>query len=330
VKRTTYVSDLGFEPAFQRWLDRLAEDHVLLACAPIDMVKGAGSAGEAVVEPLQQALTFASERVDIQLRGQMPDGQWVATTGHVTGLFTRALFGVPPSGRIAYLRFGRFERMEGDRTVETLLIFDIPGLMIQAGLWPLAAPLGPSLMVPGPSTRDGVDPPGSPEDARTSMQLVEAMIAGLMRYDRQSLSSMRMVDFWTESFLWFGPAAIGSFCGHKDYERGHQGPFLAAFPDRVGGNHRCRIAQGAYVASSGWPSIRATHSGGDWLGLAPTDKPVTMRVMDFWRREGERLAENWVFVDVIDVLRQLGVDVFARMRALRGSTGAQAATGSQF
>jgi predicted ester cyclase len=283
-----------------------------------------------VIEPLQQALSFASERVDIQISGEMPDGRWVATTGHVMGLFTNSLFGVPPTGRIAHLRFGRFERMQGDRVVETLLIFDIPALMIQAGVWPLAAPLGPSLMVPGPSTRDGVNPPGSSDDARTSMQLVEAMIAGLMRYDRQSLASMRMVDFWTDSFLWFGPAAIGSFCGHKDYERGHQGPFLAAFPDRVGGNHRCRIAEGAYVASSGWPSIRATHSGGDWLGLAPTGKPVTMRVMDFWRREGEWLAENWVFVDVIDLLRQLGVDVFARMRALRGSTGAQAAPGSQF
>jgi predicted ester cyclase len=259
----------------------------------------------------------------------MPDGQWIATTGHVIGLFTNALFGVPPTGRIAYLRFGRFERMQGDCIVETLLIFDVPGLMMQAGAWPLALPLGPPMMVPGPSTRDGVDPPGSREDAQTSMRLVEAMIAGLMSYDRQSLASMRMVDFWTDSFLWFGPAAIGSFCGHKDYERGHQGPFLAAFPDRVGGNHRCRIAQGAYVASSGWPSIRATHSGGDWLGLAPTAKPVTMRVMDFWRRDGERLAENWVFVDVIDLLRQLGVDVFARMRALRGSTGAQTTLGSR-
>jgi hypothetical protein len=84
------------------------------------------------------------------------------------------------------------------------------------------------------------------------------------------------------------------------------------------------------VASSGWPSIRATHSGGDWLGLAPTGKPVTMRVMDFWRREGERLAENWVFVDVIDLLHQLGVDVFARMRALQGSKGPHTAPGSEF
>jgi hypothetical protein len=43
---------------------------------------------------------------------------------------------------------------------------------------------------------------------------------------------------------------------------------------------------------------------------------VTMRVMDIWRREGAWLRENWVFVDIIDLLRQLGVDVFARMAAM--------------
>jgi hypothetical protein len=39
-----------------------------------------------------------------------------------------------------------------------------------------------------------------------------------------------------------------------------------------------------------------------------------MRVMDFWRREGDRLAENWVFIDKIDLLQQMGVGVFQRLR----------------
>jgi len=54
------------------------------------------------------------------------------------------------------------------------------------------------------------------------------------------------------------------------------------------------MGDGPYVGSVGWPSIRATHLGGDWLGLAPTGRPVTMRVMDLWRREGGLLVENWV------------------------------------
>ena len=42
-------------------------------------------------------------------------------------------------------------------------------------------------------------------------------------------------------------------------------------------------------------------------------KRVFMRVCDWWRREGDLLVENWVFVDVPHVLKQLGNDLFATM-----------------
>jgi hypothetical protein len=42
-----------------------------------------------------------------------------------------------------------------------------------------------------------------------------------------------------------------------------------------------------------------------------------MRSLDFWRVEGGLIRENWVLVDLIDVFEQLGIDVFARMAALR-------------
>jgi hypothetical protein len=37
--------------------------------------------------------------------------------------------------------------------------------------------------------------------------------------------------------------------------------------------------------------------------------------MDFWRREGDFLSENWVFIDMIDLLQQFGIDVFAGLEA---------------
>ncbi|WP_197409834.1 ester cyclase, partial [Haloferax profundi] len=55
-------------------------------------------------------------------------------------------------------------------------------------------------------------------------------------------------------------------------------------------------------------------SGDGWLGLPATGETVTMRVMDFWRREDDLLAENWVFIDMIDLLNQMGVDVFDRLQ----------------
>jgi predicted ester cyclase len=139
------------------------------------------------------------------------------------------------------------------------------------------------------------------------------MIAGLMQYDQKSLESMGMERFWHPDMMWYGPAAIGTSRRLKGFQDVHQRAFLQAFPDRVGGNHKARLGDGVYVGSCGGPSINATHRG-PWLGYPATGRRITMRVMDFWRREGTLLRENWVFIDQIDLLLQMDVDTFAMIR----------------
>jgi hypothetical protein len=39
-----------------------------------------------------------------------------------------------------------------------------------------------------------------------------------------------------------------------------------------------------------------------------------MRVMDFWRRDGDRFRENWVLIDIPELLLQMGFDLFAQIR----------------
>ena len=39
---------------------------------------------------------------------------------------------------------------------------------------------------------------------------------------------------------------------------------------------------------------------------------------DVYRRDGEKLAENWVFIDLPHWLAQQGLDVLERMRQLNG------------
>ena len=60
--------------------------------------------------------------------------------------------------------------------------------------------------------------------------------------------------------------------------------------------------------------MHGTHSGGDWLGLPASQRHLSLRVMDIWRREGNRLRENWVAIDIPDMLMQMGLDVFAQMK----------------
>ena len=295
-------------------LHGLTQDHILQGFSPVNELRGADAYQTQLLAPLRAAFPRGEERCDIRLGGQYKDGDWVASSGHIAGIFDGDLFGIPATGRAAMVRFGRFERHEGGLIAETILILDLPALMMQAGCWSCGPAMGPNFPAPGPATHDGIVQPGD-EGGEASLALVNAMIGGLHEFDG-SLKSMGMRGYWTDDFWWFGPAPIGNFRGHADYERGHQLPFLTAFPDRVGGNHRARIGEGNYIASTGWPSITATHTGGGWLGLAPTDRRVTMRVMDFWRREGDLLAENWVMIDIPDLLAQMGIDVFERMRVL--------------
>ncbi|MFM9976697.1 MAG: ester cyclase [Sphingomonadaceae bacterium] len=301
-------------------LERLSAGHILNACRPVERGIGRDFVAVSVLAPLAAAFPNADIRADIALSGVFGEGRWRASSGHVLGQFMAPLFGIPATGRVAHLRFGCFQRWESAQVVETILILDLPSLMVQAGVWPLAAPLGPDWLAPPPASRDGIWPEG---DGAAALAIVEGMIGGLMKFDG-SLKTMNMRDFFAEDFWWYGPAPIGCFHGFDDYYRGHATPFLTAFPDRVGGNHRARFGDGDYVASTGWPSITATHKGDGWLGTDASGTPVTMRVMDFWRAENAKLVENWVMIDIPDVLNQIGIDVFAAMPHRSGHDGGMA------
>ena len=279
------------------------------AGAPVDHCVGTASIIEHFWQPLVCAFPDLERRTDILLSGQFKDGDWFASTGYFVGHFENNLYGLKASRRPHFLRYGWFDHVVGDKVVESYVLLDLTRLMIETGQWPLRAQLGESWS-PAPATQDGITlGEVDPAESDKSLKLVEAMIAGLMTYDQKSLSSMGMKRFWTPQFGWYGPGGIGSARGHADYERAHQGPFLKAFPDRIGGNHKCRIGEGTYVASTGWPSINATHSGDDWIGIPATGKRITQRIMDFWRREDDMLIENWVFIDMVNLIGQFGIDL---------------------
>jgi hypothetical protein len=47
--------------------------------------------------------------------------------------------------------------------------------------------------------------------------------------------------------------------------------------------------------------------------LHQASNPVEINGLDWWKRDGEVYIENWVFVDMIHLFRQLGVDLFERL-----------------
>jgi steroid delta-isomerase-like uncharacterized protein len=79
--------------------------------------------------------------------------------------------------------------------------------------------------------------------------------------------------------------------------------FVDAFPDMEITLHDT-IAEGDRVATRG--SWRGTHRGA-FMGIPATGKAVTVNYMDFWRLENGKAVENWVQMDLLGLMQQLGV-----------------------
>lgn len=293
------------------WREALASDAVFHTVHPMNDLAGAEGLVAGLVAPLRTAIPDLQRRTHVLMAGRFKDADWVCAMGVFEGTMTAPWLGIPATDGLVNLRFGEFYRIEEDRIAEVYAIYDLIDLMRQAGINPLPArPAGVPDIFPAPITQDGVRfNSAERQETEASIALVEAMIFGLHRFADGDLKLMGMEQYWSPAMLWYGPGGIGSNRGVPGFQRYHQQPFLTAFPDRVGGNHKARFAEGAYVASTGWPSITATHVG-TWLGVPGTGRPVTMRVMDWWRRDGEALKENWVFIDVPHVLLQSGYDIF--------------------
>ena len=63
------------------------------------------------------------------------------------------------------------------------------------------------------------------------------------------------------------------------------------------------------VASGDRVAVRWTFHGthqGEFLGIPPTGKPVTMAAIEINRVRDGKVAEHWVQLDQLGMLRQLG------------------------
>jgi predicted ester cyclase len=63
------------------------------------------------------------------------------------------------------------------------------------------------------------------------------------------------------------------------------------------------VAAGDMVAT--YKTFTGTHEG-ELMGIPPTGRRVTIRVMDFVRYRDGRLSEHWNIVDVAGLMAQLG------------------------
>ena len=265
--------------------------------------------------PFRQSFTKFQRRMDIFLAGSNSiagnEGVWVVSMGHLMGLFDKPWLGIKKTNKITMLRYCEFSKIENGKITEVAMFFDIPHLMIQAGLKPFPFETGISLVQPGPLTHDGLmlHKQDSHKGIKTK-EIIENMINDVKTWkstDRESLI-IELKKSWNEDMIWWGPTGIGATYTIKRYADQHAGPFRETFKDRIFNGHLCRISEGNYGGFFGWPNLTLTPTK-DFMGINIIQKQCEMRVIDMYRRDGKKLTENWVFIDFLHFWKMQGIDI---------------------
>ena len=303
----------------ERLAPLFARDCPVRLAHPLGDLSGASGLVAVGYQPLLAAIPDLERRDDIVIGAEEGGAYWLATAGHYTGVMEHGWLGIPATRHLVTLRYIEFFQIADERIVNARMLWDIPALMMQANAWPMAPSLGVEFRVPGPATNDGISERlADPASSAVSMTLVNAMVEGLGRYSAGGAAAMQLEKFWHPKMNWYGPAGIGSMRRISGFRNWHQIPFLDGLPDRRArtddDGRDCYFADGNYVAYCGWPGMEMTVSGDGWMGIAPGGQKLRMSSLDIWRCENGLIRENWVLIDLLDVYRQLGVDVLARMQ----------------
>lgn len=317
------VSDVDADPA--TLVDHVGPDYHWRGVRPFYEHHGASSVIEHVLAPLHHSLSGLTRREHLFFSGINQHNSseiWTCSSGNFFGLFDYDLADIPANRKAVMLPYAEFHRVDGGRVVETALFLDLIRLQQQVGLDPIPTQTGARLTPPGPLTRDGVLLAAhDPIEAETTKALLDEMIDDLSSQNERGAVPCPpevLRRTWHEDLAWYGPAGIGTAVTIPRYQEQHQTPFRTKLSDKVFNGHVCRIAEGHYSGWFGWPNLNNRNTGG-YLGLPQTGELTEMRVVDIYRRDGGKLAENWVFIDLLHYAAQHGVDLLTTPNALQGS-----------
>jgi len=249
---------------------------------------------------------------NVALDGHM----WVTGTGRLNATFQADYLGIPASGGRISVQWGEFCRVDDGRITEVFFMLDMVELARQAGFELLPPSRGaPGIFLPPSSGRGRLLGAQDPSDTTLSLKHIRRFIFdGLNAFDNRDLASMGMAHFLAPDVKWYGPGGIGACLSFNEFETFHQTPWLVAFPDRQVQDLDALFAEGTYTGAPGWGGVLATQTG-PYLGHPATGNPVGVNGLDWWRRRGGQYIENWVFVDMVHLFAQMGVDLIERIYA---------------
>jgi predicted ester cyclase len=293
---------------------------------PFNRLEGNDAAANRFWQPLKRAFPDHEHRIAFAIAGEYEGRTQVSSWGHIFGNFEKSWIGIPPTWRTVAQRVGVNAIVHDGRFSKVYVLLDIIDVMDQAGFYPLRQMPGSAAQWAFPPCDSGATAlEADPERGANSLRIVREMQVGLPPPNSKftaAESRARHSPHWHENMNWYGPAGIGSSRGLRGFRDYHGALFLKAFPDRSGivrdggvpedaPGHYTRLGDGKFVVTGGNPSLTATHTGSQWLGLPPTGRRVEMRVADWYRLdENDKIIDNWVMIDVPHILDQMGLDIF--------------------
>ena len=313
-QKSTDTAELVQLPAcFATFTDN---DYIWRGVHPFHEQSGADSVIKVFYRPFKGAFSALQRRQDIFFAGQNEiDGftsVWVASMGHFLGLFDRPFVGIPPHNKIAMIRYAEFHKVENGQIRETAIFIDLLHLMAQVGLTPVPQQTGMHLIQPGPRPHDGLlTEAQETKEGEATLALINRMIGDINNGDYTSPQE-ELRQCWHEDMLWWGPTGIGATYTIDRYIDQHQRPFRTQNEGRRFNGHICRMAEGHYGGFFGWPNLSLKPTGG-YLGMPPFHDYADMRVVDIYRRDGDKLAENWIFIDLLHFLHMQGHDILSQI-----------------
>jgi len=326
VQSFTQALDKG-ENLEQVFADHTAPGYTWRGVRPFYEINGIAALIDQVWHPLHAAFTGFERREDVFFAGlsQSEQGEagqlWTCSMGQFAGLYDVPLIDIPATGRLTFLRYAEFHRVVEGKVAESALWLDLIGLMHDCGVYPLPPMTGRWFTYPGPKGGAGrlIEAQDPAEGART-LTLINDMVAYLGKanvHNAEHFPTDLLREHWLEDMSWYGPCGIGATRTLPRYQQQHQYPFRLNLYDKQFKGHVARFAEGNFGAFFGWPNLENKNSGG-FLGLCANETSAPMRVVDVYRREGDKLAENWVLIDLPHYLSEQGLCVFERMRQLGG------------
>ena len=287
---------------------------------PFDEQQGPDAIAASFWQPLYASFSPVQRRQDIFIAGtsEIAGDEWVMSMGHFMGLFDDDWLGIRATRKMVMLRYAEFNCVCDGKIVKTGMFLDIIGLMQQVGCNPLPPQTGASFVYPGPRGHDGIVlEPQAPEEGEKTLAVLNQMIDDLDALNKSGNDNCPpeyLARTWNENMLWYGPGGIGATYTIPRYQQQHQYPFREGLTDKAYNGHICRFAEGNFACFFGWPNLSHKPTGG-FMGL-PGGERTHMRVVDVYRREGDKLLENWVIIDIPYWLKQQGLDVLERTRSI--------------